>query len=60
MCVCVGVLPMYLSVYHVFAWCPRRPEKEADSLKLELQTGAATGCSELNQGPGSLEEQQCS
>lgn len=43
-CVCIGVLPTYLSVYHVFAWCPRRPEEEADPLKLELQTGAATGC----------------
>lgn len=43
-CVCIGVLSTYLSVYHVFAWCPRRPEEEADPLKLELQTGAATGC----------------
>ena len=46
-----------MSVYHMHAWCLRRPAEDIGSLGLELQMlVSAIRCWELNPGP--LEEQQ--
>lgn len=34
---CLSVLPITLSVYHVYAWCLWRSEKSIGSLELEFQ-----------------------
>lgn len=33
----MGVLPTYMSVYHVLAWCPQKPGESIGALGLELQ-----------------------
>lgn len=42
---CTAILPVCMSVYHVCAWCPRRPEEGMDRLDmLELEFQMGTSC----------------
>ena len=34
---CMGILPAYLSVHHIYVWCPWRPEEGIGSLGMVLQ-----------------------
>lgn len=37
LCVCVFCLHVCVSVYHVYTWCLRWPERELDPQGLDLQ-----------------------
>ena len=50
--ICRGVLPVFVSVYHVCARCLRRPETSGRFSVIEIEPPC--GCWELNLGP--LEE----
>ena len=55
---CMGVLPACMSVNHLHAWDPRRPEDDIRSPETGVIGGCKLlpyGCWELNLGP--LEEQ---
>lgn len=34
---CTSVLPLYMYVNYIHAWCPWRPEEGVDTLELELR-----------------------
>lgn len=36
--ICVGILPAFVSMYPMCAWCPQRPGGAADPLELELHS----------------------
>lgn len=56
--ICIDVLPVYVSVYNLQAWCLWSPEEADRSPGTGLTDGCELprGCWELNHGP--LQEQQ--
>ena len=46
---CIDVLTVCMSVYHVCACCPGAQKRESDSLGLKFEP--LFGCWELNSGP---------
>jgi hypothetical protein len=54
---CMGALLTCMSVYHMHAMCPRKPEGDGESLGPGVTDGCKLlcGCWDLNPGP--LEEQ---
>lgn len=46
---CMGVLPSYVSVHHVHAWCPYKPEERVRSPKTRIKDVCVAPCV-LNNG----------
>lgn len=47
-CVCVYILPSCMFMYHIYAWCPQRPE---ESVEIEFQIVVNCHVGELNPCP---------